>query len=250
VRLAHRFDGPEDEPVLVLPCSLGTNRELWEPQLETFTRSFRVLRYEHRGHGSSSVPPGPYSMEELAWDALALLDELGVARVSWCGLSLGGMIGMWLGAHAPERLASLVLACTSAHLPEPEAYTERAALVRERGLEPIADSVVSRWLTPGAPNELRARFRAILASTPAEGYAGGCEAIAAWDFRDELPRVAVPTLVLRGSEDEATPAADTALLAERIPGARLLELEAAAHLANLERPGEFAAAVLSHMEAQ
>jgi pimeloyl-ACP methyl ester carboxylesterase len=156
------------------------------------------------------------------------------------------MVGMWLGANAPERLTGLVLACTSARVPAPDAYAERAHLVRVRGIEPVADVVVSRWLTPSAPPDLRARFRYILVSTSREGYAGCCEAVAGWDFRAELPRVSVPTLVIAASGDEATPKGDTDLLAERIPGARHVELDGAAHLANLERPQAFAEAVLGH----
>ena len=242
MRLWHDWHGPEDAPVLVLPCSLGTSRELWSAAL--FGDRYRVLRYEHRGHGESETPPGPYAMEELAADALALLDELELDRVSWCGLSLGGMVGMWLGANAPERLERLVLACTAARISSPAAYAERARLVREDGIEPLAESVVARWFTPQARPELVARFRRILVSTPARGYAACCEALADWDFRDELPRVSAPTLVIAGAEDEATPAPDTDLLVERIPGARLVVLAGAAHLANLERPAEFAAAVL------
>jgi 3-oxoadipate enol-lactonase len=247
--LGHDLHGPGDAPVLVLPCSLGTNRRLWDRQLPDFTPSFRVLRYEHRGHGSSPASPGPYSIAELARDALELLDGLGLERVSWCGLSLGGMVGMWIGARAPERLDALVLASTAARMPAPVPFAERAALVRERGLEPVADAVVSRWFTPAAPPGLVQRFREILLATPVEGYAGGCEAVAAWDFRDELGSLAVPTLVLAGSEDEATPSDCTGLLAKQIPGARLVVLDGAAHLANLERPSEFAAAALSHLEA-
>lgn len=248
--LAHRFDGPANAPVLVLPSSLGTTRELWQPQVETFARVFRVLRYEHRGHGDSPVTPGPYTMEELARDALALLDELGLERVSWCGISLGGMVGMWLGANAPHRFDALVLACTSARVPAPGAYRERAAVVRGRGLEPVADAVVGKWFTAETFRErpeLPARFRDLLVATPPEGYAGCCEALAGWDFRHDLAQVAVPTLVIAADEDQATPAGDTDLLAERIPGARLVTLAGAAHLANVERPREFADAALAHL---
>ena len=248
--LAHRFDGPEDARVLVLPSSLGTTRELWRPQVETFARGFRVLRYEHRGHGGSPVPPGPYAMEDLARDALALLDELGLERVCWCGLSLGGMVGMWIAAHAPERFDALVLACTSAHVPSPDAYRDRAAAVRARGIDPVADAVVERWFraeTFRLHPDLPARFREILVSTPREGYAGCCEALAGWDFRDGLAEIAVPTLVIAADEDEATPAGDTDLLAEKIAGAQLVTLEGAAHLANLEQPRAFADAVLAHL---
>jgi 3-oxoadipate enol-lactonase len=246
MRLWHDVQGPGDAPVLVLPCSLGTSRELWDAAL--YADRFRVLRYEHRGHGESDVPRGPYSMEELARDALELLDGLGVEHASWIGVSLGGMVGMWLAAHVPERLDRIVLACTSARMPAPEAYRERAVAVREQGLEPLADAVVSGWFTPEAPDELSRRFRAILVATPAEGYAGCCEALAAWDFRSELPRVAVPTLVIAGERDEATPAGDTQLLAETIPDARFALIRDAGHLANVERPQEFAAAARSHLE--
>jgi 3-oxoadipate enol-lactonase len=240
--LAHDFHGPEDAPVLVLPCSLGTSRELWDTSL--FSGEHRVLRVELRGHGASPAPPGPYAMAELARDVLDLLDELELERVAWCGLSLGGMVAMWLGVHAPERLERLVLACTSARMPAPDAYAERAALVRERGIEPVADAVVSRWFSDLTPPATRARFREILVTTPPEGYAGCCEALASWDFRDQLQAVAVPTLVLAAGEDEATPRADTDLLAERITGARLVVIPGAAHLANVERPHDFAEAVL------
>lgn len=251
--LAHRFDGPEDAPVLVLPSSLGTTRALWEPQLDAFARAFRVLRYEHRGHGDSPAPPGPYSMADLAGDALDLLDGVGVERASWCGLSLGGMVGMWLGANAPDRLDALVLACTAAQVGAPDAYRERAAFVREQGIEPVADAVVARWFTAetfrGRP-ELPARFREILVSTATEGYAGCCEALGGWDFRDKLADVSVPTLVVATGEDEATPKPDTDLLAERIPGARLVTIEGAAHLGNLERPEAFAEAALTFLQEE
>jgi len=244
---AYALDGEEDAPVLVLPASLGTTRELWEPNVPAFARAFRVLRYEHRGHGASPVPPGPYTMEELAQDALDLLDALAIERASWCGLSLGGMVGMWLGANVPDRLAALVLACTSARVGAPYVYGERAELVRERGIEPVADAVVAKWFAL-APAETRGRIRELLVSQPAEGYAACCEALAGWDFRDELPRVSVRTLVIAAGEDEATPAADTDLLVERIPGAGLVTIAGAAHLANLERPQEFADAALVHLK--
>jgi len=244
---AYALDGDEDAPVLVLPGSLGTTRELWMPNLPTFAREFRVVRYEHRGHGASRVPRGPYSMEDLSRDALDLLDALRIERASWCGLSLGGMVGMWLGANAPGRLSALVLACTSARVGAPTSYAERAALVREQGIEPVADAIVARWFTL-APPETRQCIRALLVAQPTEGYAACCEAVAGWDFRAELSRVSVRTLVIAASEDEATPEADTDLLVERIPGARRVTIAGAAHLANLERPQEFAAAALAHLK--
>lgn len=248
--LAHTLDGRPKAPMLVLPSSLGTTRELWEPQIEALERDFRVLRYEHRGHGASPVPPGPYSMSGLGADAVELLDELGIERAVWCGLSLGGMVGMWLAVNAPGRLSGLVLACTSARVAAPDAYRERATLVRERGIEPVATAIVARWFTATTFHErpeLPERFRAIVVAQPVEGYAGCCEALAGWDFRAELAAISVPTLVVAGSEDEATPAPETELLAERIPGARRVVLDGAAHLANLERPDAFLDAVLPHL---
>jgi 3-oxoadipate enol-lactonase len=245
--LAYDMHGADDAPVLVLPSSLGTTRALWDGQVEELSRAFRVLRYEHRGHGASTVTPGPYSIRQLAEDALALLDELRLARVAWCGLSLGGMVGMWIGAYAPARLSSLVLACTAARVGAPDVYAARAAAVRAHGIEPIADGVVERWFTPNAPAELRARFRAILVSAPVEGYAATCEALADWDFSEHLADVGVPTLVLAGELDTSMPSADSELLAARIPGATHVSLRGAGHLANLEQPAAFTAAVLDHL---
>jgi 3-oxoadipate enol-lactonase len=247
VRIWHDLHGDADAPFLVLPCSLGTSRELWDP--ERYAQHFRVLRYEHRGHGESETPLGPYTIEQLACDALALLDELGVERASWIGLSLGGMVAMWIAAYAPERLERLVLACTSARVPSPHVYAERARVVREHGVDPLADAVVSRWFTAAAPDALRARFRRILVGTPKEGYAGCCEAVADWDFGERLGDIVAPTLVVAGAEDESAPAADTDLLVQRIPGARGAMLEGAAHLANLEQPAAFADAALAHLDA-
>jgi 3-oxoadipate enol-lactonase len=252
VTLHHLLDGPEDAPVLVLPCSLGTTTALWEPQLASLGRSHRLLRYDHRGHGGSPVPPGPYSMEDLGRDALELLDELGLERVSWCGLSLGGMVGMWVAGTAPERIDRLVLACTAARMAAPDVYRERAPLVRAEGIEPIADGVVARWFTEATARtrpELVARFRSQLVETPAEGYAACCEALADWDFVARLGAIEAPTLVVAGSEDEATPQAQTQELADRIPDASLATIPGAAHLANVERPDAFADAVLVHLEA-
>jgi 3-oxoadipate enol-lactonase len=250
--LHHLLDGPEDAPVLVLPCSLGTTTALWEPQLASLGRSHRLLRYDHRGHGGSPVPPGPYAMEDLGRDALDLLDELGLVRVSWCGLSLGGMVGMWVAGTAPERIDRLVLACTAARMPAPEAFRERAAQVRAEGLEPIADGVVARWLTGETartrPDVVR-RFRELLVATPVEGYAACCDALADWDFVDRLAAIEAPTLVVAGSEDRSTPAEQTQELADGIPDASLATIPGAAHLANVERPDAFADAVLVHLEA-
>ena len=199
--LDHRLHGPEGAPVVVLSNSLGTTQELWERQLPALAEHFRVLTYDHPGHGSSSLPELPCTVESLAHGLLALLDELEIERVSLCGVSLGGMVGMTLALAAPERVERLVLACTSAYLGPPEGWAERARIVRTEGMEAIADSVVGRWFTPALAREepeTVARFRAMLAATPPEGYARCCEALGAWDARERISGIAAPRARDRG----------------------------------------------------
>ncbi len=248
MNLAHRLEGPDDAPVLVLSSSLGTAFELWDGLVPELASRLRVLRYDHRGHGRSEVPSGPYTVAELAADVLELLDRLELDRVSFCGLSLGGAVGMWIASRAPERVDRLVLCCTSACFGPPEAWAERARTVRTRGLEAIADATMERWFTPPFRErrpEVAARYRQMLVATPPEGYAGCCEAIGAWDFRPELGSIAVPTLVVAAAEDPSTPPEHAELIADSISGARLVVLEDAAHLANVEQPEAFARAVLA-----
>jgi 3-oxoadipate enol-lactonase len=253
VRLQHRFDGPAGAPVLVLSNSLGTDLELWSANLTAWSSSFRVLRYDHRGHGGSDAPPGPYTIESLASDLLALLDGAGVERASFCGLSLGGAVGMWLAANAPERIDRLVLACTAARFGDPAAWHERADVVRRQGIDAIADAHLGRWFTRAfAEREpaVVAEFRERLVATPREGYAGCCEALAGWDFRERLGEVQAPTLVIAGADDPATPPERAALLADPIPNAKLVVLPDAAHLANVGQPAAFSQTVLDHIALQ
>jgi 3-oxoadipate enol-lactonase len=223
-------------PPLVLSASLGTTHALWDPNVTALAARYRVVRYDHPGHGEA--PSGPRTIEGLAREALSLLDELGLERVTFCGLSLGGMVGMWLGAHAPERLGRLVLCCTAPRLPPAEQWLSRAATVRERGLEAIADVVVARWFTPRFTGD-RERWRTLLLATPAEGYARACEAIAAMDLRPELRASKVPTTVILGRHDRVVDDESRSLLAE---AGAVVELDAA-HLANVEQPDAFVRAV-------
>jgi 3-oxoadipate enol-lactonase len=247
----HRFDGPEDAPVLLLSNSLGTTHAMWEPQVDALTGYFRVLRYDRRGHGRSEAPPGPYTIAELAGDVIDLLDALRLDRVSYCGLSIGGMDGMWMAAYAPERVDRLALCSTSAHMPPRGLWDERAATVREHGVEAVADATMERWFSDEFRAEAPATVagvRAMVASTPAEGYAACCEAIREWDFRDELDRIAVPTLVLSAQDDPSTPPESGKLIAESLPCATFAVLDAPTrHLANVERPAEFTEALLAHL---
>jgi 3-oxoadipate enol-lactonase len=252
VRLAAQFDGPPGAPVLVLGNSLGTVGELWEPQLPALTQRFRVLRYEHRGHGGSPAPPGPYTIAELGTDVLALLDSHGIGAVSYCGVSLGGMTGMWLAASAPSRIRSLALACTSPWLQPAQMWAERAAAVRGGGMAAISARVVERWFTPGyaaSHPATVARFVASVESIDPEGYAGCCEAISAMDLRPMLAAVSAPTLVIAGAEDPATPPWHGAAIASAVAGSALRVIRGAAHLANVSNPAEFTALLLAHLPA-
>ncbi len=248
--LHHRVDGPGTGPGLVLGGSLGTDVSMWDGQLPLGVRH-RLVRYDHPGHGGSPTPPGPYTIDGLGRDVLALLDALGLERVSYAGLSLGGMIGMWLAVHAPERIDRLVLLCTTAFMPTGDLYRERAAAVRRAGtVEAIADGVLARWLTPDFASEhpdVRAALRSMLVATRAEGYAGCCEAIAGLDLRDALGGVRARTLVISGAEDPATPVALQTEIAAAIPGARHEVLARAAHLATAEQPARINELIGEHL---
>jgi 3-oxoadipate enol-lactonase len=247
----HRFDGPDDAPVLLLSNSLGTTHAMWEPQLEALTEHFRVLRYDRRGHGRSEVPPGPYSIAELAGDAIELLDSLELERVSYCGLSIGGMDGMWNAAQASERIDRLALCSTSPWMPPRDLWDERAATVRAKGTEAVADATMERWFSDGfraEHPETVADVRAMVASTPAEGYAACCDAIREWDFRNRLGEIAAPTLVLSAEDDPSTPSESGQLIADGIAGASFVVLPSPArHLANVEQPQAFTDALLAHL---
>ena len=246
----YRFDGPEDAPVLLLSNSLGTDMAMWEPQMGAFTQRFRVLRYDQRGHGLSDRPAGGYAMDRLGRDVLELLDALGLERVNFCGLSLGGMVGQWLGFRAGERIERLVLANTSAFMGPPSAWDDRIALVRDKGLSPLVQASAERWFTPAflkAHPRQSACFQARLAATSKAGYAGCCAAIRDMDMRPVLPLIATPCLVIGGERDPATPREHSDALQQAIPGAALAMLPAA-HLSNIEQPQAFADAVLDFLQ--
>lgn len=241
-----------DGSPLLLAGSLGTTLKMWDPLVGVLAAGRRVVRFDLRGHGGSPVPPGPYEIADLGRDVVQLLDRLRIERADFCGLSLGGMVGMWLGAHAPERVRRLVLVCTSAYLPPADGWARRAAAVREAGtVAAVADAVVPRWLTPGfadAHPELAADLHAMLAATPSKGYAACCGAIERMDLRRHLGRIAAPTLVVSAAEDPATPPEHQELIAAAIPGARLETVSPAAHLAAVERPREISDLVLDHLQ--
>jgi 3-oxoadipate enol-lactonase len=242
--------GSVGAPFLVLSNSLGTNIDMWEPQIGALSQHFRLVCYDHRGHGGSPVPPGPYDVEKLGNDVLELLDHLRIERTSICGVSLGGMVGLWLGAHARGRIDRLVVCCTAAYLPPADDWARRAATVREAGTtEVIADTVISRWLTSKrreSDEDLVKKLRMMLLTTPADGYANCCEVIEHLDLRRDIGMISAPTLVIAGACDPATPPSHLEIIAAGIRNARLVVLEHAAHLANIERAGAVNELIIEH----
>lgn len=252
MRLHSCVDGRTEAPAVVLSASLGATVAMWEPQLRALAGRFRVVRYDHPGHGGSPVPGSSFSIEDLGRGVLELLDDLELEHVSFCGLSLGGLVGMWLGSRAPERLTRLALCCTAARFPPPARWDERAATVRRDGMEAIVETQLGRWFTPRfretRPGVVE-QYRRMLASIPAEGYALVCETVRDADLSGSLGAIAVPTLVLAGADDPTVPAAAVGELLEGIPDGRLVELPDAAHLANIEQPEAFTEALLVHLGA-
>lgn len=247
----HVVTGPEDAPALVLSNSLGATRGMCDPQVPALAERYRVVTYDARGHGDSPSPAGPYSLDDLVDDVVALLDRLGVRRAHVAGLSLGGMTAMRLAAREPARVDRLVALATSAR-PDPQGFLDRAAAARSGGTAPLAPTVVSRWLTPAYAAEhpdLVARLEAMIVAADDEGYALCCEVVAAVDLREDLGRITAPTLVVSGAEDPALPPPHQQAIAEGIAGSSLVSVSPGAHLPNLEQPLEVTGALLAHFDA-
>jgi 3-oxoadipate enol-lactonase/4-carboxymuconolactone decarboxylase len=250
MRLFYRLEGAAEKPALILSNSLGTDHEMWAPQIPHFLDYFRVLRYDTRGHGASDAPGGDYSIELLARDVLELTRALGIGKFAFCGLSLGGMTGQWLAAHAPERLNALILANTSALMAPKSNWDTRRQAVLTSGMSAIADMVIGRFFSAETlasdspyPHSTRNTF---LGTNPV-GYAGCCAAIRDMDQVALLRKITVPTLVISGDRDVSTPwVGHGEILAREIPGARAVHLPAP-HLSNLERPHSFTASVLDFL---
>ncbi len=240
-----QVDGPPGAPPLLLLHSIGTTLHVWDGQIPLLARSFRVIRIDLRGHGLTGVTPGPYTIDGMARDALALLDALGAERAHVCGLSLGGMIAQSIAAQAPDRVLSLVLCDTAMAIPPRTLWTERAATVRARGMEAIADAVVQRWVTPRfADSPEAAGLRAMLLRTSPEGYAASAEAIAEADHTASTGTLRLPALILVGDQDAATPIENARAMQAAIPGSRLEVLADASHIPTVEKPEAVAEAML------
>ena len=239
VAVHHVIEGPEGAPAVLFASSLGTTHAMWDDQAAALRGELRVVRYDHRGHGGSPVPPGPYSIDDLADDALALLDRLEIERVAFVGLSIGGAVAMTAALRAPERIERLVLCSTAPYFGPPAQWIERAATVRAEGVEAVAPAALERWLTPEAPPGMRERLEAMLLGTPREGYAACAEALAGYDLRGRLGALAMPVLAIAGADDPTTPPAALQAIVDEVPHGRLQVIERARHISNVERPEAF-----------
>ena len=248
------LDGPQGAPVLVLSNSLGTDLGMWDTQIPAFAEHFQVLRYDTRGHGQSLVSEGPYSIEQLGHDVLALLDALHIDKAHFCGLSMGGLIGQWLGINAGSRLRSLVVCNTAAKIGEPAVWNPRIETVLREGqtaMVALRDASIARWFTPeyaqANPDQAK-RITDMLAATSPQGYAANCAAVRDADFRDQLGAIDVPTLVIAGTEDAVTPPSGGHFIQARVPGAQYAEFYAA-HLSNVQAGDAFSQRVLEFLLA-
>ena len=247
----YMLTGAADAPALVFSNSLGANLSMWDLQIPELEKQFRVLRHDTRGEGRTSVTPGPYTIEQLAGDVLHLMDHLGIGRAHFCGLSMGGMIGMWLALNAEKRLNKVVLSNTAAKIGKAEAWNARIENVRRGGMAAVSTAVCERWFTPAfraSSPEIFAGAQRMIESMPPEGYAACCAAVRDFDARQRVGQIRVPTLVITGKQDAATPAADGRSLAQQIPGARYVELNAA-HISNIEASEQFTSELIKFLTA-
>jgi 3-oxoadipate enol-lactonase len=248
-RISYTVEGPPERPVLLFVNSIGTTRDLWLPQVPALVGTYRVIRYDARGHGASSVPAGDYSIAQLGRDALAILDAEGTRQAHICGISLGGLTALWLGVNAPDRVASLVLANTAARIGSVQSWTDRIALVKERGMGAVAEMAIPRWFSPGyrqRHDNVVTQFKTMVEACPAAGYLGCCAALRDEDVREAIARISCPVLVVAGSTDEATPPEGMRFIHERIAGSKMLTLDAA-HLSNVEQSEAFTSAVMGFL---
>ncbi len=250
-RIFYRLEGKDGLPVLLLSHSIGTDHGMWAPQISDLTESFRVLRYDTRGHGASDSPSGEYSIEQLGRDVLALVDALHISRFAFCGLSMGGAIGQWLALHAAERVTELILANSSPRFGTPENWIQRMQAVREGGMAAIESLALGRFFSAEfleRSNPDVANIRSVLLGTASEGYMGCCAALRDFDSRADLGKIKAPTLVIVGEKDVSTPLTGNGdVLVQNIAGAKLVRLPTA-HLSNLEAPRSFAAEVFGFLQ--
>jgi 3-oxoadipate enol-lactonase len=245
----YEIEGSADKPSLMLCNSLGTTLHMWDVQMPALMQHFRVLRYDRRGHGKSGVPAGPYTMEMLGHDALAVLDAAKIEKTNWCGLSMGGMVGMWMAANAPQRIVRAILSNTSSYMENKQVWTDRLALVREKGLQAIVQGTLDRWFTKGFRDSEPQKVKAIgdmFLATETEGYLGCGAAVRDMDHRPLLPKIKAPTMVFAGSQDAGTTPEMGEYIKAHVPGAQITMFDAA-HIANIECESEYTAAMLKFL---
>ncbi|MFN8354199.1 MAG: 3-oxoadipate enol-lactonase [Spirosomataceae bacterium] len=245
----YQLEGSADAPVLMFSNSLGSDLSMWDPQLQMLTEHFRVLRYDTRGHGQSEVSRGPYTIDQVGQDVVALLDALGIQKINFCGLSMGGLIGQWLGINHPGRLHKLVLSNTGAKIGQADKWNQRIATISAHGMASIVDETIERWFTTpfiaASPSAI-AHVRAMFLANQVEGYTACCAVVRDADFRNQLEQISVPTLVIAGTHDPATTVADGEFLATHIPNA-VLSVVPAAHLSNIEMGDLYSAKLLAFL---
>lgn len=248
--IGYTTTGPDGAPAIILSNSLGTTLDMWAPQVDALSERYRVVRYDTRGHGGSFAPPGAYTLDMLGRDVLTVLDALDIERAHFCGISMGGLTGQWLGVHAPERIGKLIVADTAACIGSSNGWRDRAALVRTKGMADVAAGAAGRWFTaqfiahnPQVVQQLTDQLRDLAA----EGYAACCDALSVADLRGDIERIVSPMLVIAGRDDPVTTVDDARFIVERVPHARLTTLDAS-HLSNIEAAAAFNATVLAFLD--
>ncbi|NOJ67321.1 3-oxoadipate enol-lactonase [Acinetobacter indicus] len=242
--------GDATKPALVFSNSLGTNFKMWQPQIDHFQQDFFVICYDTRGHGASSAPQGPYTLDQLGQDVVNLLDHLNIEKAAFCGISMGGLTGQWLAINKPERFSHVVVCNTAAKIGQEQAWNERATLVREQGLTPIASTAAGRWFTEPFIQSNAATVATLsndLGAGSPEGYASCCEALAKADVREQLKDIQVPVFIVAGQQDPVTTVADGEFMQQRIANAELFEINAS-HISNIEQPEAFNQAVQAFIQ--
>ncbi len=242
--------GDASKPAIIFSNSLGTNYQMWQPQINFFKKNYFIVCYDTRGHGASTAPQGPYSIEQLGTDVVNLLDHLNIQKASFCGISMGGLTGQWLAIHHPERFNHVIVCNTAAKIGQEQAWNDRAQLVREQGLKPIAETAASRWFTEPFIRSNTAIVESLsndLGAGSPEGYASCCEALAKADVREQLKNITVPTLVVAGQKDPVTTVADAQYIINNVRSSSLFEINAS-HISNIEQPKAFNQAVQSFLQ--
>lgn len=251
INVTYKFDGPADAPVVMLSNSLMSNHTMWDPQMAVLTESFRVLRYDTRGHGDTDAPQGPYSIKLLAEDVIALLDTLGIQKVHFAGLSMGGMIAQYLGAHFPDRIHSLLLCDTASEMPTLAMWNDRISTAQEGGISALLDGTLQRWFTaPFLENDKEAveKIAQMIRTTDTGGYIGCASAVRDMSQTSILAKITAPTIIIVGEDDPACTVAQSKVLQEHIKGSKLVVLKSAAHLSNIEQTAKFNDAMMDFLK--